>query len=262
MQARAAQQPDHGHDRDRPAARRADLRRVITETIFGIAGFGALTVDAVNQRDYTLIQGVVLVAAAGYVSSTLRVDVVYSLLNPRIRVVRGRGMSVVDVATVRSRTRARRRRMLLRKRFLRRPIAVAGLVVGCWSSWSPRSSRRCSHRIGAGATDFNATLAHPFVEAPARDRRARPRRALAAHLGSTRVDPGRVLRDGARDGGRRADRPRRGLLPRLGRHGDRAASPTCCSRSRSSSSRSGSRRSSARRSRTRRSRSASARCPA
>jgi peptide/nickel transport system permease protein len=58
---------------------------VITETIFGIAGFGRLTIDAVNQRDYTLIQGVVLVAATGYVIANLLVDVVYSLLNPRIR---------------------------------------------------------------------------------------------------------------------------------------------------------------------------------
>ena len=59
---------------------------VITEQIFGIAGFGRLTVDAVNQRDYALIQGVVIVAAAGYVFVNLLVDVVYSLLNPRIRV--------------------------------------------------------------------------------------------------------------------------------------------------------------------------------
>ncbi|HSP72910.1 MAG TPA: ABC transporter permease, partial [Gaiellaceae bacterium] len=59
---------------------------VITEQIFGIAGFGRLTIDAVNQRDYALIQGVVLVAAAGYVVVNLCVDVVYSLLNPRIRV--------------------------------------------------------------------------------------------------------------------------------------------------------------------------------
>ena len=59
---------------------------VVTETIFGIPGFGRLTIDAVNQRDYTLIQGVVLVAATGYVIANLLVDVVYSLLNPRIRV--------------------------------------------------------------------------------------------------------------------------------------------------------------------------------
>jgi peptide/nickel transport system permease protein len=59
---------------------------VITEQIFGIAGFGRLTVDSVNQRDYTLIQGVVLVAAFGYVIVNLAVDIVYSLLNPRIRI--------------------------------------------------------------------------------------------------------------------------------------------------------------------------------
>ncbi len=63
---------------------------MITETIFGIAGFGRLTIDAVNQRDYALIQGVVLVAAVGYVIVNLLVDIVYSLLNPRIRVAGAR----------------------------------------------------------------------------------------------------------------------------------------------------------------------------
>jgi peptide/nickel transport system permease protein len=58
---------------------------VITETIFGIAGFGRLTIDAIDQRDYALLQGVVLVAATGYVLVNLTVDVVYALLNPRIR---------------------------------------------------------------------------------------------------------------------------------------------------------------------------------
>ncbi len=59
---------------------------VITEQIFGIAGFGRLTVDSVAQRDYALLQGVVLVAAAGYVVVNLLVDLTYSLINPRIRV--------------------------------------------------------------------------------------------------------------------------------------------------------------------------------
>jgi peptide/nickel transport system permease protein len=59
---------------------------VVTETVFQIAGFGRLTIESVQQRDYTLIQGVVLVAAAGYVFANLLVDIVYSLLNPRIRV--------------------------------------------------------------------------------------------------------------------------------------------------------------------------------
>src|ERR1044071_2509917 len=49
---------------------------VVTEQIFVIPGFGRLTIDAVNQRDYTLLQGVVLVAAAGYVVVNLLVDVV------------------------------------------------------------------------------------------------------------------------------------------------------------------------------------------
>ncbi|MGZ4339575.1 MAG: ABC transporter permease [Gaiellaceae bacterium] len=59
---------------------------VITEQIFVIPGFGRLTLEAINQRDYTLLQGVVLVAATGYVLVNLLVDVVYSVLNPRIRV--------------------------------------------------------------------------------------------------------------------------------------------------------------------------------
>jgi len=59
---------------------------VVTETIFALPGFGQLTILAVQQRDYALIQGVVLVVAAGYVVANLLVDVVYSLLNPRIRV--------------------------------------------------------------------------------------------------------------------------------------------------------------------------------
>jgi peptide/nickel transport system permease protein len=59
---------------------------VVTESIFVIPGFGRLTIDAINQRDYTLLQGVVLVAAVGYVVVNLTVDVLYSVLNPRIRV--------------------------------------------------------------------------------------------------------------------------------------------------------------------------------
>ena len=59
---------------------------MITESIFVIPGFGRLTLDAINQRDYTLLQGVVLVAAVGYVVVNLAVDLVYSFLNPRIRI--------------------------------------------------------------------------------------------------------------------------------------------------------------------------------
>jgi peptide/nickel transport system permease protein len=59
---------------------------VVTEKVFGIPGFGALSVDAINARDYALIQGIVLVVAVGYVIVNLLADVVYSLLDPRIRI--------------------------------------------------------------------------------------------------------------------------------------------------------------------------------
>jgi peptide/nickel transport system permease protein len=62
----------------------------VTETIFGIAGFGRLSIDAVNTRDYTMIQGIVLVTAAAYVIVNLAVDIVYALLDPRIRVAGAR----------------------------------------------------------------------------------------------------------------------------------------------------------------------------
>jgi peptide/nickel transport system permease protein len=59
---------------------------VVTEQIFVIPGFGNLIVSAVFQRDLPMIQGAVLVAAAGYIVINLLVDIVYSLLNPRIRI--------------------------------------------------------------------------------------------------------------------------------------------------------------------------------
>ena len=116
---------------------------MITEQIFVIPGFGRLTLDAVNQRDYTLLQGVVLVAAAGYVVVNLLVDVAYSLLNPRIRVSgrRQHAMSYRRRHRPCINPRARRRR-LLRKRFLRRPLAVVGLVVALDVHPRARSSRR------------------------------------------------------------------------------------------------------------------------
>ncbi len=59
---------------------------VVTEQIFAIPGFGKLTLDTIQTRDYALLQGVVLISAAGYVIVNLSVDLLYSFLNPRIRV--------------------------------------------------------------------------------------------------------------------------------------------------------------------------------
>jgi peptide/nickel transport system permease protein len=58
---------------------------VVTEQIFVIPGFGKLTVDAVLTRNYPVIQAVVLVTVAGYIAVNLLVDIVYALLNPRVR---------------------------------------------------------------------------------------------------------------------------------------------------------------------------------
>ncbi|ALM81576.1 ABC transporter permease [Bordetella sp. N] len=58
---------------------------VVTESVFAIPGLGRLTVDAILQRDYPVIQGVVLVCSFAYVLVNLLVDVLYSVLDPRIR---------------------------------------------------------------------------------------------------------------------------------------------------------------------------------
>lgn len=58
---------------------------VVTEQIFLIPGFGKLMVDSVNARDYPVIQAVALISAIGYVIVNFLVDVLYSVLNPRIR---------------------------------------------------------------------------------------------------------------------------------------------------------------------------------
>ena len=58
---------------------------VVTETVFAIPGLGRLTVDAILRRDYPLIQGLVLLFSFAYVLVNLIIDLLYTLLDPRIR---------------------------------------------------------------------------------------------------------------------------------------------------------------------------------
>ena len=58
---------------------------VVTESVFALPGLGRLTVDAIVRRDYPVIQGVLLVVSGVYVLINLVVDVLYVVLDPRIR---------------------------------------------------------------------------------------------------------------------------------------------------------------------------------
>ncbi len=58
---------------------------VVTESVFGIPGLGRLTVEGLLRRDYPVIQGVILVFSAIYVLINLAIDILYTILDPRIR---------------------------------------------------------------------------------------------------------------------------------------------------------------------------------
>ncbi len=65
---------------------------VIVEAIFLWPGIGRLTLDAIQQRDYPVIQGVVLYSGAAFVLLNLAVDLSYALIDPRVRLGRRAGV--------------------------------------------------------------------------------------------------------------------------------------------------------------------------
>ena len=58
---------------------------VVVETVFAWPGIGKLTLDAVNSRDFQVVQGAVIMIAVFFITINLRVDVLYAFLDPRVR---------------------------------------------------------------------------------------------------------------------------------------------------------------------------------
>jgi len=58
---------------------------IVTEKIFSWPGIGRLTIDAISNRDYTVVQGCILAIGLTYVAVNFMTDLVYSVVNPRIR---------------------------------------------------------------------------------------------------------------------------------------------------------------------------------
>jgi len=58
---------------------------VIVETIFALPGIGRLLLGAIYGRDYMMVQGCILLVTVGYVTINSVVDILYTILDPRIR---------------------------------------------------------------------------------------------------------------------------------------------------------------------------------
>jgi peptide/nickel transport system permease protein len=59
---------------------------VLTETVFAFTGIGAFIKDAIDNRDYPVLMGFIMIIAIVYVLVNLVVDVSYTLIDPRVRV--------------------------------------------------------------------------------------------------------------------------------------------------------------------------------
>lgn len=62
---------------------------VITETVFAWPGIGRLAIQSINNRDFAVVEAVVILIAVSYVAINLLVDICYAIINPRIKLTRG-----------------------------------------------------------------------------------------------------------------------------------------------------------------------------
>ena len=58
---------------------------IMAETVFAIPGLGRLMIDAIKQRDYPIVQGVVLFVAVTFSLVNLLIDIIYAFIDPKIR---------------------------------------------------------------------------------------------------------------------------------------------------------------------------------
>jgi peptide/nickel transport system permease protein len=63
----------------------------VVETLFGIPGVGGISVSSISERDYPMIQAVVLLGATLFIGVNLLVDILYGFFDPRLRVASADG---------------------------------------------------------------------------------------------------------------------------------------------------------------------------
>ena len=163
---------------------------VLTEQIFSIPGFGKLIVDAVFNRDYAVVQGVVLVTATIYITLNLIADIAYILVNPRLTGIihdrrRARRPPRCQLAGRAGKPGAPRAAPALQAQGRRdRPRRDRDLH-------SARAVRPAGHTLRSDRHELDAGAKSPVGTALVRHRRSRPRHTDPRDLWRPRLADGR-----------------------------------------------------------------------
>ena len=157
---------------------------MVVESVFSWPGVGRLLVVAVANRDLAVVQCILLLVAATMVASNLVVDLLYGLLDPRLRTGRGEARRMTDQALIgRLRTPAQ---PPPRQRRADVPLAVKIAIAWLVGMMLIAIFADVIAPYSFTALDLRNRLAPPGnAAAPARHRRTRPRRAVAPD----RLDP-------------------------------------------------------------------------
>jgi hypothetical protein len=184
---------------------------VLTEQIFSIPGFGKLIVDAVFNRDYAVVQGVVLVTATTYMLLNLLADIGYILVNPRLRTDRmSAPAATLQEPAVESPAQARVAAAQEAQERDARSLVILALH-------DHRAVRAVDRALRSGAAELERGAQGAVGGALVRHGRGGPRHSRACHLRGARLTDGGGDLGGARDFTRRAARPDGGLCRRLAR---------------------------------------------